>query len=165
MADQQAGGARARERWRRAPELSPEVYAALRKENRGINPVTVVATVDEDGSPHAAPFGSVRAVTPQLLRMISLRYHDTFANLCRDGRVMVAVVAPPDIAVTIRGRARVVRERMEMHEHSAAIEIDVEEVKNDMVGSGTVGSAITFFPKAELQGWFDAALRELEKLD
>ncbi len=118
----------------------------------------------EDGAPHAAPFGSVRAVTPRLLRMISLRYHDTFANLCRDGRVMVALVAPPDIAVTIRGRARVVKERMDVHEGSAILEIDVEQVKNDMVGSGTIGSAITFFPQDEFKDWFEAALGEIDDL-
>jgi hypothetical protein len=152
-----------RKRWRRAPELPPEVFEALRKPNRGINPVTIVATVDADGTPHAAPFGSVRAVTPRLLRMISLHYHDAYANLCRDGRVTVAVVASPNIAVSIRGRARVVREQMNASEQSAILEIDVEEVKNDMV-AGTIGSAITFFPQDEHRAWFEAVLVEVESM-
>jgi hypothetical protein len=97
--------------------------------------------------------------------MVSLRYHDTFTNLCRDGRVMVALVSPPDIAVSIRGRAKVVREQMDIGEHYAALEIDIEEVKNDMVGSGDVGSGITFFPHTETQDWFDAALGELEDME
>ena len=163
MTDREAGQSQVRRRWRRAPELPPEVFEALRKPNRAINPVTIVATVDPDGAPHAAPFGSVRAVTPQLLRMISLHYHDTYANLCRDGRVMVALVAPPNIAVTIRGRARVVRERMNASEQSAVVEIDVEEVKNDMV-AGAIGSAITFFPRDEHQAWFEAVLAEVEDM-
>jgi flavin reductase (DIM6/NTAB) family NADH-FMN oxidoreductase RutF len=58
--------------------------------------------MDKDGTPHTAPFGSVRAVTPRLLRLISARYHDTYANLARDGRAVVALLAPPDIAVSIR---------------------------------------------------------------
>jgi hypothetical protein len=94
--------------WCMASELPPGVFDVLRRPNRGINPVTIVATVDPDGRPHTAPFGSVRAVTPRLLRVSSLRFHQTYANLCRDGRVAVAVVAPPDIAVSISGRARVV---------------------------------------------------------
>jgi len=109
------------------PELPEEVFTALRKPNRGINPVTIVATVDPDGSPRTAPFGSVRTVTPRLLRMISLHYHDTYKNICRDGRVMVALVAPPNIAVGIQGRARVLREQMNASEGSAILEIDVEE--------------------------------------
>jgi len=161
MTDREAGESQVRRRWRRAPELPPEVFEVLRKPNRGINPVTIVATVDPDGTPHAAPFGSVRAVTPRLLRMISLHYHDTYANLCRDGRAMVALVAPPNIAVSIRGQARVVREQMNASEHSAIIEIDIKEVKNDMV-AGAIGSAITFFPRDEHQTWFEAVLAEVE---
>jgi hypothetical protein len=162
MTNREAEESQVRRRWRRASELPPEVFAVLRKPNRAINPVTIVATVDPDGTPRTAPFGSVRAVTPRLLRMISLHYHDTYANLCRDGRVMVAVVAPPNIAVSIRGQARVVRERMNTDERSAILEIDVQEVKNDMV-MGDIGSAITFFPRDEHQDWFEAALAELEE--
>jgi len=164
MSNREAEESQVRKRWRRAPELPPEVFEALRKPSRAINPVTIVATVGPDGAPHAAPFGSVRAVTPRLLRMISLHYHDTYANLCRDGRVVVALVAPPNIAVSIRGRARVVREQMHASEQSAILEIDVEEVKNDMPRSGTIGSAITFFPLDEYQAWFEAVLAEVEDM-
>jgi hypothetical protein len=164
MAEHSQESSEPRERWRRAAELPPEVLAALRKENLRINPVTVVATVDEDGWPHAAPFGSTRAVTPRTLRMLCLHYHDTYANVCRDGRVTVTVLSPPDIAVTIRGRARVVRERMKVHEHSAVLEVEVEEVKNDMPRTGLIGSAITFFPKDEFEAWFEGVLGELEAM-
>jgi hypothetical protein len=158
-------GSQEKARWRRAPELPQEVFAVLRKPNRAINPCTIVATVDADGTPHAAPFGSVRAVAPRLLRMISARYHDTYANLCRDGRTTVALVAPPDIAVSIRGRARVVRERMNVDEHSAVLEIDVEEVKNDMVRTGVIESGITFSPRDEIRDWFEAAIGEAEDME
>ena len=57
--------------------------------------------VDPDGTPCTAPFGSLRAATPRLLWLACLRYHDTYANLCRDGRVTVALLAPPGIAVSI----------------------------------------------------------------
>ena len=157
-------GSQEKARWRRASELPQEVFKVLRKPNRAINPVTIVATVDADGTPRTAPFGSVRAVTPRLLRLISARYHDTYANLCRDGRVMVALVAPSDIAVSIRGRARVVRERMGADEHSAILEIDVEEVKNDMVRTGVIESAIIFSPRDEIRDWFEAAIGEAETI-
>ena len=164
MMTKRAVQAESPEWWSTADHLPPAVYALLRKEGRAINPVTVVATVDADGTPHAAPFGSVRAVSPRLLRMLSLHRHDTYANLCRDGRVVVALIAPPDIAVSIRGRARVCVEEMDTHRGSAVLEIDVEEVKNDMVRSGVIGSAITFTPKDETQDWFDAVLGEMESL-
>jgi hypothetical protein len=72
-------------------------------------------------------------------------------------------VASPNIAVSIRGRARVVREQMSSSEQSAILEIDVEEVKNDMV-AGTIGSAITFFPQDEHRAWFEAVLAEVESM-
>jgi len=150
--------------WQTETELPPEVFEAWHKPDGAISPVAIVATVDPDGMPRTAPFGSLRAITPRLLRMISARYHDTYANLCRDGRTTVALVAPPDIAVSIRGRARVVRERMNVDEHSAVLEIDVEEVKNDMVRTGVIESGITFSPRDEIRDWFEAAIGEAEDM-
>ena len=93
--------------WSTATELPQPVFQAWHKPGNAISPVAMVATVDPDGMPRTAPFGSLRAMTPRLLRLSSLRDHATYANLCRDGRVMIALVSPPDIAVSIRGRARV----------------------------------------------------------
>ena len=159
-------GSQAKERWRRASELPPEVFAILRKPDSAINPITIVATVDPDAAPHTAPFGSLRAITPGLLRLASNRYHDTYVNLCRDGRVVVALLAPPDVAVSIRGRARVVKERMDFDEHDAAVEIDVEEVKNDMMRApgSTIESAITLFIPEQYIGWFLKAIGEIEEM-
>ena len=104
--------AKEKKHWRTAIELPREVFEVWRKPERALDPVAVVATVNPDGTPRTAPFGSLRAVTPRLLRFITWHGHDTYANLCRDGRVMVALLAPPDIAVSVNGRARVVREQM-----------------------------------------------------
>lgn len=159
--DQKAGQG---ERWRRAPELPPEVFAALHKPNRAINPITIVATVDPDGTPRTAPFGSLRAVTPRLLRFACNRYHDTYANLCRDERVMVALLAPPDVAAGIQGKARVVKEQMDIAEHLAVIEIDVEEVKNDMMRRGVIESAVGFCPPDDLRDYYVGAIAEIEDM-
>ena len=152
------------ERWRRAPELPPYVFDALHKPNRAINPVTVVATVDADGAPRTAPFGSLRAVTPRLLRLACNHHHDTYANMCRDGQVSVALLAPPDVAVSIRGKARVVQEQMQIGEHLAVLEIDVEEVKNDMMRRGEIESSVGFAPPDELRGFYVGAIAEIEDM-
>jgi len=163
MSDQES---RVEERWRTASELPPEVLAVLRKPDRAINPVTIVATVDPDGCPRTAPFGSLRAITPGLLRFACNRYHDTYANLCRDGRAMVAFLAPPNISVSIQGRARVVREQMDCDEYHAVVEIDVEEVKNDMIrapGSAIASPIELFIPEQHI-GWFLSAIGEIEEM-
>jgi hypothetical protein len=152
------------ERWRTAPELPGDVFEALHKPNRAINPVTIVATVDPDGAPRTAPFGSLRAVTPGLLRLACSRTHDTYANLCRDGQVSVALLAPPNIAASIRGRARVVREGMAAGEHLAVVEIDVDLVKNDMMRRGVIESAVGFAPPEDLRPFYVGAIAEIEDL-
>ena len=164
MAAEQTGAASGGERWRRVPQLPPRVFDVLHKPDRAINPVAIVATVDPDGTPRTAPFGSLRAVTPSLLRLGCSRHHDTHANLCRDGRVSVALLAPPDIAVSIRGRARVVKEQMEVAEHLVVLEIDVEEVKNDMMRRGIIESAIGFVPPEDLRSYYVGAIAELEDM-
>lgn len=71
--------------WSTALELPPEVFEAWQKTSGAISPVAIVATVDPEGAPRTAPFGSLRAITPRLLRLCSLHDHDTYANLCCDG--------------------------------------------------------------------------------
>jgi hypothetical protein len=107
----------------------------------------------------------MRAVTPQLLRFACNRSHHTYANLCLDGQVSVAVVAPPDIAVSIQGRARVIKAQMDIAEHFAILEIEVEEVKNNMMRRGTIESGIGFAPPEDLKGFYIGAIAEIEDLN
>ena len=164
MTSEQAQETPDKDRWRRTLELPPDVFAVLRKPNRAINPVVIVATVDPEGRPRTAPFGSLRAVSLRLLRLACNRVHDTYANMCRDGQVSVAVLAPPNIAVSIRGHARVVKEEMEIAEHLVIVEIDVEEVKNDMMRRKIIESAAGFAPPEELKGYYVGAIAEIEDM-
>jgi hypothetical protein len=164
MADGQGQQPAVGEGWRTSLELPPDVFTALHKPNRAINPVAIVATVDLDGSPRTAPFGSLRAITPQLLRLACANYNDTYANLFRDGQVSVAVLAPPNIAVSIRGRARVVKAQMDIARHLVVVEIDVEEVKNDMMRRGIIESAIGFTPPEDLKSFYVGAIAEIEDM-
>jgi hypothetical protein len=133
MMDRQTHAVSEQGHWQTASELPDEVFAVLRKPDKAFNLITIVATVNPDGTPHTAPFGSLRAFTSHSLRLICFRHRPTYANLCRDGRVKIAVLAPPNIAVSIRGRARIIEERMDASDQYAIIGIDIEEVKNDMV--------------------------------
>ena len=147
--------------WSTAPELPREVFEAWHKPGNAISPVAIVATVDPDGAPRTAPFGSLRAITPQLLRLCSFHDHDTYANLCRDGRVMVALVSPPDISLSIRGRGRLVKERMDHDGHFAIVEIDIEGVKNDMAYRIVIDSPIAITAREEYKPWYEAVMSEL----
>ena len=100
----------------------------------------------------------------RLLRLACNQYHDTYASMCRDGQVSVAVLAPPNIAVSIRGRARVVKEEMETAEHFAIVEIDAEEVKNNMMRRGMIKSAVGFAPLEDLKGYYVGAIAAIEDM-
>lgn len=149
-------------RWHIASELPPEVFSIWRKPDRAISPVAIVATVDADGTPRMAPYGSVRAVTPRILRFSPAHYQTTYVNLRREARVAVMLISPPNCAVSIRGRARVVRERMHCADDRAILEIDINEVKNDMVPSVTIESGVTIYARPDYQDWFHMVVGELE---
>jgi len=157
-------GADSERGWRRTAELPAYVFDLLLKSNRAINPVAIVATIDPDGAPRTAPFGSLRAVNPRLLRLACNRHHDTYSNLCRDARVSVAVLAPGEVAVSIRGRARVVKHGMAVGEYLNVLEIDVEEVKNDMMRRGAIESGIGFRPPDDLMDFYVGAIAEIEDM-
>lgn len=151
--------------WKTLPELPQDVFSVWQKPHKALGPVAIVVTVDPDGTPRTAPFGSLRAVTPRLLRLATWHGHDTYTNLCRDRRVVVALLAPPTLAVSVRGRARVTREEMHTDKAYAVVDIDVEEVKNDMVRSVVIEGAITISALPEYEDWFERLLGELEELE
>ncbi len=106
-------------------------------------PVVIVATVDADGGSHTAPFGSCQAVAADRLRFGCARAHDTYAHVQRDGRVSVVLCAPPDLAVSISGRASVLVESMQLDPGSAVIEIVIDHVKDDWRAGAVLTAGLT----------------------
>ena len=88
-------------------ELPQDAYELLRTQAVDV----VIATVDEDGFPRTAPYGLVRALDRKTLRVGIGPSKRTYANIVRDGKVMVCVLAEGNIALGIRGHARVIKER------------------------------------------------------
>jgi len=64
-----------------------------------------VATVDEDGSPRAAPFGWVCAKDGKILRFSTSRGHDIYKNIVRDRKVMICLMEEGNTAISIKGNA------------------------------------------------------------
>jgi hypothetical protein len=76
----------------------------------------------------------------------------------------VAVLAPSNIAVSILGSARAVKDEMEITEYLAIVEIDIEEVKNDMIQHGIIMSAIAFIPPDDLKSYYLGVIAEIENM-
>jgi hypothetical protein len=53
---------------------------------------------------------------------------------------------------------------METGEHLAVLEVDVEEVKNDMMRRGAIKSAIGFSPPEDLMDYYVGAIAEIEDM-
>ena len=151
--------------WFITSELPHEVFMAFRKQNCELNPTAILATVNLDGTPHTAPFGSFRAVTPQLIRFVIFRGHKTFKNLSNNSQVALFSTCPPDIAVSINGIARTLKEQMDFDPQYAIVEISIYTVKNNMFNKGIIKSGITISPFKKHEDWFKKLIGELEELE
>lgn len=123
----------------------------------------VVATVDSDGGPHTAPFGSLCYISPRVLRFGCDRKHDTFANIRRNGRVVVSLIAPPDVAVSIRGHAKVAKEKMELVNSDAVVEVEVDEVKDDLIPGSFIVSGILYSAEHHVKEFITKYIDEVRK--
>lgn len=144
----------------RDDELPEEVIDALRRPPG--KAVAIVATVDDDGAPRTATFGAMRPISARTLRFACNRANVTYDNLLRDGRVMIATFAPPDVAMGIRGHARVLKERMDTLPEDAVVHVDIEAVKNDHMPVVPIASGITYSVSPEVAAQLDAVDAELE---
>jgi len=141
--------------------LSQNILSAM--ENRRIGSAVVVATVDANGGPHNAPFGSICFVSPKIMRFGCDRKHDTYENIKRNGQVVVSLVAPPDIAVSIKGKARVAKERMELVNTDAVIEVGVEEVKDDLIPGSFIVSGILYSAEKHVKDFITKYIDEVRR--
>lgn len=91
----------------------------------------IVATLDEEGHPHTAPYNQVIAVDAGHLRLAVNRQDATFRHLRDYGLTMIAVLEEGDIAAGIKGRARILRQQMQANCNLALIEVEIDEVKKD----------------------------------
>ncbi|MHA1959820.1 MAG: pyridoxamine 5'-phosphate oxidase family protein [Candidatus Thorarchaeota archaeon] len=137
--------------WRESLELPEYVVSIWKKQSGEFNPVSIVATVDEDGCPRTAPFGSLRAITPNLLRLLVDRRHDTLANIVRDGRVSVTLLSPPRTAVSVQGRARLLGDADRIH---VIVEVEITKVKNDRPRTIDIESGVTISASDDFVNWW-----------
>ena len=141
--------------------LSQNILSAM--ENRRIGSAVVVATVDANGAPHTAPFGSICFVSPKIMRFGCDRKHDTYENIKRNGQVVVSLVAPPDIAVSIKDKARVAKEGMELVNTDAVIEVGVEEVKDDLIPGLFIVSGILYSAEKHVKDFITKYIDEVRR--
>lgn len=109
-------------------ELPPKVFEALQQVT-----YVVLATVNEEGWPDTAPFSWVLALDAKTIRLAINKDIGTLRNIRDNGKARLQV-SGKGVAVSIRGRASVIKETMETTPFpTSLVEMKVEEVKDDSV--------------------------------
>lgn len=76
---------------------------------------------------------------------------------------MVAMISASDIAVSIKGKARIVEEPFTIDENYALIEIDIEEVKNDMPVRIGIETGIAVSTSGPFVAWWEGLWKRMSK--
>ncbi|TGE32216.1 pyridoxamine 5'-phosphate oxidase family protein [Desulfosporosinus sp. Sb-LF] len=91
----------------------------------------VVSTLTPEGFPHAMPVHLIFAPNDKTFRMALVKSHQTTTNIKNNGKAFITVLEGTDIAMGIKGTARVVREPMEGNAAMCMVEFDIEQIKSD----------------------------------
>lgn len=109
----------------------------------------IMATLDQNQRPHTAPFNYITVNDPKHLRLAILRNQQTFSNIQANGNVALAILEEGDIAVCIKGFARVIRDSMELDYNMAIVEIEISEIKKDNSATHFVTQGIRIRHRSE----------------
>jgi hypothetical protein len=124
----------------------------------------IVATINPEGLPHAMPVHLLAAPDEKTVRMALVKAHQTTANIKDNGKAFITVLDGPDLAMGIRGSARVVREPMEGSAAMCMIEFKVEQIKSDTTPTVIVKEGVrTEHRSAKTTDFFRVMFDELYK--
>jgi hypothetical protein len=132
--------------------------------NQNPNRIIVVAgTVGENGAPNTCPISLIYAQDEKTLRVALLRNSSTSANLRRDGRASLQIIAADDLVMGIQGVMRLVKEPMAMSDAMAIWEMQVSKVKQDTSSAQRVIQGPASVPRSDKAVAFEqAAFAELK---
>jgi hypothetical protein len=124
--------------------------------------ITVAGTVGADGAPNTCPVSLIYAKDEKTLLVATLRTTNTSANLRRDGRVSLEIIAPEDLVMGIQGTMRLLKDPMECSSAMALWEMQVAQVKQDTSPAQRVIQGPASTPRSEKAQEFEkAAFAEL----
>lgn len=107
--------------------LPEEVVDLFKKELTTV----VLSTLSPEGFPHAMPVHLIYAPNDKTLRMALVKSHQTTINIKNNDKGFITVLEGTDIAMGIKGTARVVKEPMEGNAAMCMVEFNIEQIKSD----------------------------------
>ena len=120
----------------------------------------IISTVTEDGFPHAMPVHLMFAPDHSTIRLALMCVHKTVANIKNNSKAFITILEGPDIALGIKGSAKVIREPMNNSSAMCMVEFKVEEIKSDTTPTVIVVEGIRNVHRTEktkpfFRGMFD----------
>ncbi len=131
-------------------ELNSVLLAFFEKRVNAI----IIASLDEDLTPHTAPFNYIIATDTKHLRVAISKLQQTYENIINNVCVDLVVFDEGDLAVSIKGSARVIKESMETDCNMGIIEIEVTEVRKNNSPDFFVTQGIRIWHKSEPSLYF-----------
>ena len=119
--------------------------------------ITVAGTVGADGAPNTCPITLIYAKDDRTLLVATLRSSATTANLRRDGRVSLEIVAADDLVMGIQGTMWLLKDPMAFSDAMALWELRVEKVKLDTSPAQKVIQGPAATPRSEKAAEFEQA--------
>ena len=130
--------------------LGPELNSCLKDLFEKRISTVILATTDINHRPHTAPFNYVIAQDAKHLRIAISKEHQTYRNISERSPVALEVLEEGDVAVCIKGLAKVIRDNMCADYNMAVIEIEILEIKKDNSPNYLVTQGIRARHKNEL---------------
>ncbi len=127
--------------------------------------ISVMGTVNEDGSPNTAPMSLFYAPEDKTIIAGMVKTSQTVANIKRDGRLIIEVLYDGDIGFGILGQGKVIKEPLDCSDATLAVKIEVSGVKRDTSPAQIITSGPKSTLRSEKAGEYEkAVLNEINQL-
>ncbi|MEE8430109.1 MAG: pyridoxamine 5'-phosphate oxidase family protein [Candidatus Desulfatibia sp.] len=127
--------------------------------------ISVVGTVNEDGSPNTAPMSLFYAQDDKTIIAGMVKTSQTVANIKRDGRLVIEVLYEGDIGFGILARGKIIKEPLDCSDATLAVKIEVSGVKRDTSPAQIITSGPKSTLRSEKAGEYEkAVLKEISLL-
>ncbi len=115
--------------------------------------VAVLSTVGGDGTPHAIPVSTALRAGDARVVLGLARSRGSLDRLRSDPRCALTLLAGGDVAVTARGRARVIAEALAGAENVAGVLVEVDDLRDHASPRFVIEDGVRW-------GWTDAESAE-----
>ena len=140
--------------------LPKEVVELFNKELTTV----ILSTVTEEGVPHAMPVHLMVAPDDKTIRLALMKAHKTTENTKLNSKAFITVLEGTDIAIGLKGSAKVTREPMEGNAAMCMVEFNVEEIKSDSTPTVIVRNGVRSEHRTEkTKNFFRVMFDELYK--